>query len=65
MPTLEEIRKSKGYTQAALAEALGVDQSTVCLWEKGKTCPRAEIAYRLAELLGCTLDEVFQAAKRT
>lgn len=64
MSKLEQLRKDKGLSQAELAKELGVDQSTVCLWEKEKTFPRVEVAIRLAEALGCTLEEIYRT-KRT
>lgn len=60
MSTLEKLRKDKGMTQSTLAKSLGVDQSAVCLWEKGKTLPRVDVAIRLANLLGCTLDDIYR-----
>lgn len=59
MQTLAELRKSKGYTQKQLAERLGVDQTAVCHWEKRDVYPRPRVAYQLAELLNCTLDEIY------
>lgn len=61
MSTLKKMREAKGLSQMALAKELGVDQSSVCLWEKGKTFPRADVAIRLANLLGCSLDELYHA----
>lgn len=64
MATLGEMREDRGLTQEEVAKALGVDQSTVCLWEKGKTFPRPETAFRLAELLGCELSDIYRAKQR-
>ena len=61
MSTLKKLREDKDLSQAELAQLLGVDQSAVCLWEKGKTMPRVNVAIRLAKILGCTLDEIYQA----
>lgn len=61
MSKLEEKRKEKGLSQAALAKELNVDQSTVCLWEKGKTFPRVDVAIRLAEMLGCSLEDIYRS----
>lgn len=61
MPTLKKLREEKGLSQTELAELLGVDQSSVCLWERGKTFPRNKTAVRLADVLGCTLDELYRA----
>lgn len=51
-------RESRGLSQQDLAQALGVDQSTVCLWETGKTKPRAKLLPKVARLLDCTIDEL-------
>lgn len=51
-------RERSGLTQRDLANALGIDQSTVCLWETGKTQPRAKLLPKLASLLNCTVDEL-------
>lgn len=51
-------RKRIGMTQAELAEMLGIDQSTVSLWETGATQPRVKLLPRLAEIYGCTVDEL-------
>lgn len=59
----EMLRKAKGYTQTRLAKELEIDQSAVSLWEAGKTFPRPELAMRAAKILGCTLDELFEAIR--
>ena len=51
-------RKQAKMSQMEVARALGVDQSSVCLWETGKTMPRANLLLRLAELYHCTVDEL-------
>lgn len=51
-------RERSGLTQRDLAAALGIDQSTVSLWEVGKTRPRAKLLPKLAVLLDCTVDEL-------
>ena len=61
MSALKNAREDKGLSQMALAKSLGVDQSTVCLWESGKTSPRPDVAIRLANILGCTLDDIYRA----
>lgn len=61
MSALKNAREAKGLSQMALAKSLGVDQSTVCLWECGKTSPRPDVAIRLANILGCTLDDIYRA----
>ena len=51
-------RKNAGLSQAAVAKELGVDQSTVCLWESGKTQPRAKLLPKIATMFSCTVDEL-------
>lgn len=53
-------RKTAGLTQKTVADKLGVDQSTVCLWEAGRTCPRAETLVRVAALYGCLVDDLLK-----
>ncbi len=56
--SFKSAREKSGKTQHDLATELGVDQSTVSLWEVGKTLPRAKLLPRLADTLGCTIDEL-------
>lgn len=46
-------------SQEKLAEALSMDRSTVAKWETGDSYPRGETLAKLADLLGCTIDELF------
>ena len=55
---IKKMRERSGITQKELATQLGVDQSTVCLWETGKTQPRAKLLTKIAEIFGCTVDEL-------
>lgn len=45
-------------TQCDVAKALDIDQSTVSLWEAGKTRPRAKLLPELARLLDCSIEEL-------
>lgn len=51
-------RKRANLSQADVAKEVGVDQSTVCLWETGKTKPRASILPKIAAIYGVTVDEL-------
>ena len=54
----KKARERSGLSQQELAQALGVDQSTVCLWETGKTKPRAKLLPALAKTLCCSIDDL-------
>lgn len=58
MSGFKRARERSGMTQQQLADVLGVDQSTVCLWETGKTFPRGKMLTRVASICNCTVDEL-------
>lgn len=58
---LPELRKRAGYTQETLAEALGVSRQAVGKWESGQGLPEAATLLELADLLGCSLDQLMRA----
>ena len=47
-------------TQQALADAIGLTRQTVIAIEKNKYSPSLEAAFKIAEVFGVTLGEVFQ-----
>ena len=47
-------------TQQDLAEKVGVTRQTVNAIEAGKYSPSLEVAFRIAEVFGLRVDEVFQ-----
>ena len=53
-------RKKSGYTQAEVAEILGVTAASVSQWENGETKPRSSKLPEIAKLLGCTIDELME-----
>jgi putative transcriptional regulator len=46
-------------TQQALAERIGVTRQTVNAIELGKYSPSLEVAFRIAQVFGVPLEEVF------
>lgn len=56
-------RKKAGLTQQQVADELGISDSAVNQWEKGKSFPRTEFLPKLAKLYGCTVDELLNADK--
>ena len=47
-------------TQAELAERIGMTRQTIAAIEAGKYSPSLEAAFRIAQVFGVRLDEVFQ-----
>ncbi len=50
-------------TQAELGARIGVTRQTVAAIEAGKYAPTLETAFRIADVFGKRLDEVFQWAQ--
>ncbi len=55
---IKKLRVARGLTQAQLAERVGTARSTVAKWETGASMPRIAVLCRLAEVLGCSVDEL-------
>ncbi len=51
-------RLKAGFSQAEVANIIGVTDAAVSMWETGKTRPRAAILPEIAKLYGCTIDEL-------
>lgn len=56
---IKELREAAGLSQADVVRALGVDQAAVHRWENGLAFPRAAKLPILADLFGCTIDDLF------
>lgn len=57
----ENIRKrceQAGLNPKELSRTFDIDISTVYYWFQGKSLPRFDIAYGLAQLCGCYLDDL-------
>jgi putative transcriptional regulator len=59
-PCIKDIRKSKGITQTFIAKKLKISQQQLSEWEKGNAFPRIDRAYKLAELLGVDVNELYE-----
>lgn len=51
-------RRARGFSQETLAEAAGVDRTTVARWEAGTTDPQPWIRPSVARLLDVTLEQL-------
>lgn len=59
MKQIQKRRMALGMTQAELAGQLGVNPSSVAKWETEKAYPRSDMLPKIAQLLGCTIDELY------
>lgn len=50
--TLRAARVNAGKTQKAVADEIGVSNTTIVKWEKGSVIPRADALRRLCALYG-------------
>lgn len=56
---IRDNRSERGMTQDDLAEALGVSRQTIISLEKGRYNPSLELAFKLADLFGCRIEDLF------
>jgi putative transcriptional regulator len=62
--TIRVLRFHAGeMTQGELGEKIGVTRQTVAAIEQGKYSPTLETAFRIADVFGVRLDEVFRWAE--
>jgi putative molybdopterin biosynthesis protein len=59
---LKPVRQAKGYSQSQLAHRVGVKRQAIYDIESGKYVPNTVLALRLAKLLGCTVEALFEEA---
>jgi putative transcriptional regulator len=59
---LPERRASLGWSQAVLAERLGVSRQTVISIERGRFDPSLPLAFQIAAVFGARIDEIFTPA---
>lgn len=63
---LRQLRQANNLTQVELAKMLGLkSSSTITMWENGSRHPPNMILPRLADILHCTIDELFGRAPGT
>jgi putative transcriptional regulator len=57
---LRVLRAERSWSQADLAEKLGVSRQSVNAIETGKYDPSLPLAFRIARLFGLRIEEVFE-----
>lgn len=62
---LAKLRQKAGLTQQELADALGVTQKTISIWEKGSVEPKLSLRQTktLMDVLNCTFEELLEATE--
>ena len=53
-------RKNAGYTQQSFADAFDVGRTTVAMWETGDSWPSARLLPAMADLLLCSIDDLYR-----
>ena len=56
---LRDLRAARGWSQVDLARELSVSRQTVHALETGKYDPSLPLAFRIARLFACSIEEVF------
>lgn len=57
---LAELRARRGWSQADLAEGLQVSRQTVNALERDRYDPSLPLAFRLAAVFDCRIEDIFQ-----
>lgn len=56
---IRNYREKLGISRKDLALKMDVDDTTIAAWECGRILPRAAKLPKLANLFGCTIDDLF------
>lgn len=56
---IKKLREAAGMSQKDLAAQIGVDTSSISLWEHGKTNPSYANICKLAQALNCNPGDLF------
>ncbi|MCM3639388.1 helix-turn-helix transcriptional regulator [Sporosarcina luteola] len=57
---IKEMRTEMGLTQDDLAERLEVSRQTIISLEKGRYNPSLILAFKIARLFNCRIEDIFQ-----
>lgn len=60
MNRIKELREKACFTQAELAEYLGVKRVTVAQWERGENKPRVDTLIKMSKLFKATTDDLLR-----
>ncbi|HQV93644.1 MAG TPA: helix-turn-helix transcriptional regulator [Anaerolineales bacterium] len=62
--TLKVLRAERNWSQADLADKLSVSRQTINAIETEKYDPSLPLAFKIAELFGKTIEEIFEPDKK-
>ena len=60
---LQELRKTRGFTQEELAEALYVSRTAISKWESGRGYPSIDSLKEISNYFSVTIDELLSSEK--
>jgi putative transcriptional regulator len=58
--SLRELRAEKGWSQSELADRLAVSRQTVNALETGRYDPSLPLAFAIAKLFKCRIEDIFR-----
>ena len=61
---LRDLREQNGLSQSQLGRLAGVSDKAVSKWENDTARPQSRLLYRLASVLGVTVDELLCCRRR-
>lgn len=62
MNNIKMLRIKMNLSQSDLAKLIDVSQQSIAKWETGENAPRADKLLKIAEILKCTVDDLFKDA---
>ena len=60
MSKLRKLRKATGLTMKQVGDKVGKTESCICQYEKGLRNPPVSVAKRLAPVLGCDWEDLYE-----
>lgn len=56
--SFKKAREAAGFSLHEAAEQIGVSFQAISLWENGKTMPKASKLLKIAEVYGCSVNDL-------
>jgi putative transcriptional regulator len=60
-----ELIKKSPYKREYFMQQLGVSANTISSWSTGKNIPSLDKAFKLADILGCKVDDLYDRTDET